>query len=136
LCKREIFAHAAVIHKSMAHTVVLVTLMCWFYLPFLFCLQATGQRVGIVLQSIATICLAVGLALYYEWRLGLVTMCFTPVILLSQYFFLRIARGEALNNQKALEKSTKVSNVSGSVQLTCTISAVFEKLTTISTCHC
>jgi ABC-type multidrug transport system fused ATPase/permease subunit len=115
----------------MAHTAVLVTLMCWFHLPFLFCLQATGQRVGIVLQSIATMGLGLGFAIYYEWRLGLVTLCFTPIILLSHYFFLRIARGEALSNQKALEKSTKVSNISGSVQLTCTISVVFEKLTTI-----
>jgi ABC-type multidrug transport system fused ATPase/permease subunit len=118
LCKREIFGHSAVIHKSVAHTAVLVTLMCWCHLPFLFCLQATGQRVGIVLQSIATIGLGVGFALYYEWRLGLVVMCFTPLMLLAQYSFLRIARGEALNNQKALEKSTKVSKVSGSVKLT------------------
>lgn len=70
---------------------------------------ATGQRVGIVLQSVATIGLGVGLALYYEWRLGLVTMCFTPIILLGQYSFLRIARGETLTNQKALEKSTKLA---------------------------
>jgi ABC-type multidrug transport system, ATPase and permease components len=110
----------------MAHTAVLVTLMCWFHLPFLFCSQATGQRVGIVLQSIATIGLGVGLALYYEWRLGLVTLCFTPIIILGQYFFWRIARGESLNSQKSLEKSTKVSIVSGSVKLMCTISMVFE----------
>lgn len=80
-------------------------------MPFLLCSQATGQRVGIVLQSIATIGLGIGLALYYEWRLGLVTMCFTPVILVAQFLFLRIARGESLGNQKALEKSTKVSKI-------------------------
>jgi ATP-binding cassette subfamily B (MDR/TAP) protein 1 len=70
---------------------------------------ATGQRVGIVLQSIATIGLGIGLAMYYEWRLGLVVLCFTPPILLAQYFYLRIARGETLNNQKALERSTKLA---------------------------
>lgn len=70
---------------------------------------ATGQRVGIVLQSIATIGLGVGLAIYYEWRLGLVTLCFTPIIILAQYFFWRIARGETLNSQKSLEKSTKLA---------------------------
>jgi ATP-binding cassette subfamily B (MDR/TAP) protein 1 len=80
-------------------------------MPFLLCSQATGQRVGIVLQSIATIGLGVGLALYYEWRLGLVTMCFTPVILVAQVLFLKIVRGESLGNQKALEKSTKVSKI-------------------------
>jgi ATP-binding cassette subfamily B (MDR/TAP) protein 1 len=67
--------------------------------------------VGIVLQSIATVGLGVGLALYYEWRLGLVTMCFTPVILVAQYFFLKSSKGETFNNQQALEKSTKVSKV-------------------------
>jgi ATP-binding cassette subfamily B (MDR/TAP) protein 1 len=67
--------------------------------------------VGIVLQSIATIGLGVGLALYYEWRLGLVTMCFTPVILVVQYFALKSSKGEAFSNQQALEKSTKVSKV-------------------------
>lgn len=81
---------------------------------------------GLVLQSIATIGLGIGLALFYVWRLGLVVLCFTPLILLAQYFFLRISRGEALNNQKALERSTKVSKASGSVKLTCTISMVFE----------
>jgi ABC-type multidrug transport system fused ATPase/permease subunit len=85
-------------------------------MPLLFCSQATGQRVGIVLQSVATIGLGVGLALYYEWRLGLVTMCFTPVILVAQFLFLKTVRGEAFNNQKALEKSTKVSKVEGSVK--------------------
>jgi ABC-type multidrug transport system fused ATPase/permease subunit len=56
------------------------------------------------------------LAIYYDWRLGLVTLCFTPVILLAQYLFLRISRGEIFNNQRALEKSTKVSNALGAVK--------------------
>lgn len=81
---------------------------------------------GLVLQSIATLGLGIGLALFFVWRLGLVVMCFAPFMLLAQYFFMKIARGETLNNQKALEKSTKVSKVSGSVKLTCTISVVVE----------
>jgi hypothetical protein len=56
------------------------------------------------------------LAIYYDWRLGLVTACFTPIILLAQYLFLRISRGEIFNNQWALEKSTKVSKVLGAVK--------------------
>ena len=70
--------------------------------------QATGQRVGTVLQSIATIGLGVGLALYYQWKLGLVTMAFTPVILIAHFSFHRTMKGESFNNQKAMEKSTKV----------------------------
>jgi hypothetical protein len=106
---RRIIEQAVVVHNQsvpysspdVAHFIIL----------FLFHLQATGQRVGIVLQSLATIGLGIGFALYYEWRLGLVTLCFTPVILVVQYFALKSSRGETFNNQKALEKSTKVSKV-------------------------
>ncbi|XP_033609713.1 ATP-dependent translocase ABCB1 isoform X3 [Cryptotermes secundus] len=70
---------------------------------------ATGQRVGIVLQSIMTVGWGIGLAIYFDWRLGLVTIFFTPVILLAQYFFLRISRGEIFSNQQALEKFTELA---------------------------
>jgi ABC-type multidrug transport system fused ATPase/permease subunit len=81
-------------------------------MSFVFFRQATGQRIGIVLQSIMTVGWGIALAIYYDWRLGLVTLCFTPAILLAQYLFLRISRGEIFNNQRALEKSTQVSNAS------------------------
>ncbi len=35
---------------------------------------ATGQRVGSVLSSLATLCLGIGIAMYYEWRLGFVAL--------------------------------------------------------------
>ncbi|PSN36712.1 hypothetical protein C0J52_11486 [Blattella germanica] len=70
---------------------------------------ATGQRVGTVLQSIATLCLGVGLAMFYQWKLGLVTLVFTPVILITHFFFHRTITGENFNNQKAMEKSTKLA---------------------------
>ncbi|KAJ9585114.1 hypothetical protein L9F63_020544, partial [Diploptera punctata] len=70
---------------------------------------ATGQRIGTVLQSIATISLGVGLALYYQWKLGLVTMAFTPIILLAQFSFHKTMTGESFSNQKAMEKSTKLA---------------------------
>jgi ABC-type multidrug transport system fused ATPase/permease subunit len=58
-----------------------------------------------------TVVWGAGLAIYYDWQLGLVTLCFIPVILLAQYLFLRISRGEIFSNQQAMEKFTKVSNV-------------------------
>jgi len=72
-------------------------------------LQATGQRIGTVVQSVATLGLAMGLALSYEWRLGLVALCFTPLILVSTYFMMRVMHGNAFGTQDSLEKSTKVS---------------------------
>lgn len=74
----------------------------------ILCLQATGQRIGTVVQSVATLGLAMGLALSYEWRLGLVALCFTPLILVSTYFMMRVMHGNAFGTQDALEKSTKV----------------------------
>jgi ABC-type multidrug transport system fused ATPase/permease subunit len=106
---RRLIGQAAVVHNQSvpysSSDVANVSIL------FLFHLQATGQRVGIVLQSLATIGLGIGFALYYEWRLGLVTLCFTPLILVVQYFAMKSSRGETFTNQQALEKSTKVSKV-------------------------
>ncbi|KAF4526587.1 hypothetical protein B566_EDAN006401 [Ephemera danica] len=44
---------------------------------------ATGTRVGTIIQTIATLSLGLGLALFYSWKLGLVTASFVPVVLLS-----------------------------------------------------
>lgn len=69
---------------------------------------ATGQRIGLILQSISTLILSVGIAMWYEWRLGFVALCFTPVLLLSIYFQVILMRQENMGSAKALEKSTKV----------------------------
>lgn len=69
---------------------------------------ATGQRVGLILQSISTLVLSIGIAMWYEWRLGFVALCFTPVLLLSIYFQVILMRQENMGSAKALEKSTKV----------------------------
>lgn len=71
-------------------------------------LKATGQRIGTIFQALATVVLAISLAMYYEWRLGLVALAFTPVVLLSNYFHRNIMQGETLSNKQAMEKSTKV----------------------------
>lgn len=70
---------------------------------------ATGQRIGLILQSIATLILSIGIAMWYEWRLGLVGLAFTPFLLLSMYFQVILMRQENMGTAKALGKSTKVS---------------------------
>lgn len=72
-------------------------------------LQATGQRIGTIFQSLSTIGLAMGLSMYYEWKLGLVCLAFTPFILLAVFTQQRLMRGENENYHSALEKSTKVN---------------------------
>ncbi|KAG5875736.1 hypothetical protein JTB14_010724 [Gonioctena quinquepunctata] len=70
---------------------------------------ATGQRVGVILQSISTFVVAISLAMYYEYRLGLLTAAFTPFILMFMYIERRNTSGLNNNRDEALQKSTKLA---------------------------
>nr|CAD7263822.1 unnamed protein product [Timema shepardi] len=70
---------------------------------------ATGQRLSLIIQSIATFLLAVGLAMYYEWRLGLAGLAFSPVIMAAQYYFIVVQSGELLNKREAMEQAIQVA---------------------------
>lgn len=83
---------------------------------------ATGQRIGTILQSLATLVLGVGLAMYYEWSLGLIGLAFTPFILVATYFQRKVMADENMGSTKAMETCTKlavevVSNVRTVVSL-------------------
>lgn len=69
---------------------------------------ATGQRIGIILQSIATLGLSVGLSMYYQWKLGFVALAFTPFILVAIFLQHRLMNVENDTHHKSLQKSTKV----------------------------
>lgn len=71
---------------------------------------ATGQRIGTIMQSLSTLGLAIGLSMYYEWKLGLVCLAFAPFILLAIFTQQRVMRGENEKYHSSLEKSTKVTN--------------------------
>lgn len=47
--------------------------------------------------------------MYYSWRLGLVALAFTPLILIAHYFEIKFTAQSNMGNSKALEKSTKVA---------------------------
>ncbi|XP_049809971.1 ATP-dependent translocase ABCB1-like [Schistocerca nitens] len=70
---------------------------------------ATGQRIGSIVQSLSTLVLAVGLAVYYEWRLGLVAVSFTPFMLAAQVMQRKLVRGETLGQADAMEKAIKLA---------------------------
>ncbi|XP_055373170.1 ATP-dependent translocase ABCB1 [Condylostylus longicornis] len=70
---------------------------------------ATGQRVGIILQSIATILLAVILSMYYEFKLGLLALAFTPFILVATFLQRRVQIQENMGSSKAMESCTKLA---------------------------
>ncbi|XP_063931284.1 ATP-dependent translocase ABCB1-like isoform X2 [Zophobas morio] len=70
---------------------------------------AAGIRIGTVLNSIATFIIANTMALYFEWKLALVLISFSPVILLSVFFEQKFTQGDTQVNQKFLEKSAKIA---------------------------
>nr|CAD1918044.1 ABCB transporter [Chrysochus auratus] len=70
---------------------------------------ATGQRVGTVVQNLATLILAFGLAFYYEWKLGLLTAAFTPLLIAALFVETRNSRGLNEERDKTLQKATKLA---------------------------
>ncbi|KAH8233003.1 hypothetical protein KR026_002905 [Drosophila bipectinata] len=70
---------------------------------------ATGQRIGTIIQSVATLALGVGLSMYYEWSLGLVALAFTPFILIAFYMQRTVMAKENMGSAKTMENSTKLA---------------------------
>ncbi|CAG9855746.1 unnamed protein product [Phyllotreta striolata] len=70
---------------------------------------ATGQRVGTILQSLATLGLAIGLSIYYQWKLGLVTAAFVPLIIFAIFVERRNTSGQNDIRDKSLQNSTKLA---------------------------
>jgi ATP-binding cassette, subfamily B (MDR/TAP), member 1 len=53
--------------------------------------------------------IAIAIAMFYEWRLGLVALSFTPFTLAAAILHGKISQSEILSSAQALEKSTKVN---------------------------
>nr|CAG4640700.1 EOG090X02PU [Eulimnadia texana] len=70
---------------------------------------ATGSRIGLVFQAVTTMCVSIGLSLYFQWKLGLVTMVFIPLVLISTFFQAKIIMGQNAMERKSLEKSAKIA---------------------------
>jgi len=70
---------------------------------------ATGFKIGQVVQGISVLLLSGGIALYYEWRLGLVTLAFIPPIGLGMMLQMRLMMVDGPVQKGALEKSAKVA---------------------------
>ncbi|KAK9877122.1 hypothetical protein WA026_016868 [Henosepilachna vigintioctopunctata] len=70
---------------------------------------ATGQRLGIILNSMATLVLSIALAIYYSWKLGLVTMLFMPFMLMAIFLQHRFTNNDEAANLKSVKKSMKIA---------------------------
>ncbi|XP_046633239.1 ATP-dependent translocase ABCB1-like isoform X2 [Daphnia pulicaria] len=70
---------------------------------------ATGSRIGVLFQALTTMIASTVLALYFQWKLGLVALCFVPLLLVSTYFQAKIIMGQSALEREALQKSAKVA---------------------------
>ncbi|XP_066256417.1 ATP-dependent translocase ABCB1-like [Euwallacea similis] len=70
---------------------------------------ATGHRIGAILSSLSTAALSIFLAVYYEWRLGLVAMAFFPVIIITTFLQRRQMSQQSDEYRESLQKSTKIA---------------------------
>ena len=73
--------------------------------------QATGSPIGVILQSINTILISIGMSIYYEWKLGLAMCTFVPVVLVSFYYLTKFIMGQDTVEVKAFEASAKVNKI-------------------------
>ncbi|XP_076061207.1 ATP-dependent translocase ABCB1-like [Oratosquilla oratoria] len=70
---------------------------------------ATGSRVGTIMQSLTTLGVSIVLALYYNWKLGLVTLPFIPFVLIAVYLQSKILMGQSVTESKVLEDAGKIA---------------------------
>ena len=71
--------------------------------------QATGIRLGTILQTICGLIAAVGIAFSASWELTLVLMVAFPALAIAGYFQIRLLAGRSQKNKKRMEESGKTA---------------------------
>lgn len=72
------------------------------------CHQATGSRLGALIEAFIGLLLALVIAFAYSWLLTLVILGTLPVILVAGALQVRALTGHTAANKKALEEAGKV----------------------------
>ncbi|KAJ8255334.1 hypothetical protein GJAV_G00203690 [Gymnothorax javanicus] len=70
---------------------------------------ATGSQIGMIVNSLANIGVAIIIAFYFSWQLSLVIMCFLPFLALSGAFQARMLTGFAKLDKQAMEAAGQIS---------------------------
>ena len=70
---------------------------------------ATGAKVGQAVGGVATLVISTGLAIYYDWKLGLVTSLFSPILIVSMLYQMKMMTKDSGVKSEAFEKSAKVA---------------------------
>ena len=71
--------------------------------------QATGARLAMVVQTVASLGAGLGIGFYYSWKLALLVAAFVPFIVFANSIaFRRLGGGKKLGKKNPLEESGKV----------------------------
>ena len=82
----------------------------YLYYLLIYCtiIQATGARLGVLVQSLSSIGAGIVIGFIFSWKLTLVIFLFLPAIGIAGYLEMRMMQGYANAGQHALEEATKV----------------------------
>ncbi|NXC34955.1 ABCBB protein, partial [Campylorhamphus procurvoides] len=71
---------------------------------------ATGSQIGMIVNSLANIGVAMIIAFYFSWKLSLVILCFLPFLALSGAVQAKMLTGFASQDKKALEATGRIAS--------------------------
>ncbi|XP_077451283.1 bile salt export pump-like isoform X2 [Stigmatopora argus] len=70
---------------------------------------ATGSQIGMILNSLTNIGVAILMSFYFSWKLTLLILCFLPFIALSGGFQAKMLTGFAKQDKQAMEAAGQIS---------------------------
>ncbi|XP_067349779.1 bile salt export pump isoform X2 [Channa argus] len=70
---------------------------------------ATGSQIGMIVNSLSNIGVAIIMSFYFSWKLTLLILCFLPFIALSGGFQARMLTGFAKQDKQAMEAAGRIS---------------------------
>ena len=79
------------------------------YLILLIVAQATGIRLGVLLQQIFGLVVALIVAFTASWELTFILMLCFPVLVAVGFFQIRLIAGKAQKNKKGLENAGQIA---------------------------
>ena len=73
-------------------------------------LQATGSRIGAILQATSTLVIGVILSFTFSWKMTLVSLIPIPLIFFGVFVESKVIHGHGFQEKSALQAATKVTH--------------------------
>ncbi|MBN3300230.1 ABCBB protein, partial [Amia calva] len=70
---------------------------------------ATGSQIGMIVNSMTNVGVAIIISFYFSWKLSLVILCFLPFLALSGGFQAQMLTGFAKQDKEAMETAGRIS---------------------------